>query len=130
MSDTKKKISPILRIYYDGACHLCSREMEYYEQKDQKGLLRLVDISDPYFDPDQEGVDPKRVHRVMHVKREDGEICTDVDAFMAIWNVLPGYYWLSLIVGNPLLRPFFLFGYYSFARLRRYLPRRRGEKCR
>lgn len=114
-----------LTIYYDGACPLCSRKVENYERRDFHNRLKLVDISDPYFDPIKEGVDAKRVRQAMHVRRPDGELCIGIDAFLAIWQEIPGYSWLSLFVSHPLLKSFFVIGYHGFARIRPFLPKRK-----
>jgi predicted DCC family thiol-disulfide oxidoreductase YuxK len=118
-----------LKIYYDGACPLCSREIEHYKKQDSHNRLKLIDISDPHFDAEKEGVDSQRVHQLMHVRKPDQELSTGIDAFLAIWRELPGYGWLIHLVGNPLLKPFFDLGYHGFARIRSFLPKRRRDSC-
>jgi predicted DCC family thiol-disulfide oxidoreductase YuxK len=113
-----------LIIYYDGLCHLCSREINHYRHRTDDSV-QYVDIMQEDFDPELHGVDAKAVHKTMHA-RLDGELNKGVDAFLAIWSVVPGYRWLNRIVSLPgiyhLAKPIYSF----FAWLRPYLPRRKA----
>jgi predicted DCC family thiol-disulfide oxidoreductase YuxK len=116
-------------IYYDGACYLCSSEIEHYKKKNHEGRLEFVDIAAPEFNAEKVGLDPKRVQAVMHVRAADGSIKTDIDAFIEIWKQLPGFGWAIRIASTRWLRPFLKLGYHSFAKVRPYLPKRKGYEC-
>jgi predicted DCC family thiol-disulfide oxidoreductase YuxK len=120
----------VLTVYYDGACYLCSREMEHYRKKDKDRKLRLVDIAAAGFDVAAEGLDPVQINRVMHVRTLDGRLHTALDAFIQIWKTVPGYTPLANLASLPWIRPLFEVGYHSFARIRPYLPRRKSEDCK
>jgi len=93
-----------LSVYFDGACPLCIREVNYYQRHDPEGHIRWVDISAADFDAKREGLDPKRVHEVMHVKSYRGRVYTELDAFLAIWRVLPRqrkWRFLKIVVRMP-----------------------------
>src|SRR5207244_4387744 len=111
--------------FYDGLCPLCSREMAHYRKRVRDGAVEFVDIADSAFDAAAHGVDPLRVHRVMHVKA-GAEMRTGVDAFIAIWEVIPGYGWLARLARTPGLHWGFHLGYHAFAVVRPWLPRRRA----
>ncbi|HAD05180.1 MAG: thiol-disulfide oxidoreductase [Desulfuromonadales bacterium GWD2_61_12] len=116
-----------LRIYYDGACSVCSREIEHYGRRDRAGRLLLVDISAAEFDPAPLGLSRDALMYQLHVIDTDGRIYRNVEAFWAIWQAFPaasGYGLLGRLVTQPLLNPLARLGYRAFARLRRYLPRR------
>ena len=72
-------------------------------------------------------LDPFVVHKVMHVKRSDGSLAVRVDAFIAIWETLPGYCWLARRARFPLIRPVLEVGYDAFVAIRPYLPRRKAS---
>ena len=114
-------------VYYDGLCVLCSREIDHYRRSRGANLINFVDICAPGFDPDAHGVDPKAVHRVMHVKRADGTLATEVEAFIAIWTTLPGYWLLARVARLGFVRFFLNIGYHLFVRVRPYLPRRSAD---
>ena len=116
-----------LIVYFDGACHLCSREMEHYRRIDVDGRLELVDIAAPGFDARAQGLDPVQVQREMHVRLPDGEVRVGVAAFVEVWKRVPGFGLASQVAANPLLRPALEAGYWTFARLiRPVLPKRRA----
>jgi predicted DCC family thiol-disulfide oxidoreductase YuxK len=112
-------------IYFDGACHLCSREIEHYRKIDEAGAFNFVDIADPAFDAQAHGLDPVKVNQEMHVRDARGNLHTAVSAFIEIWKVLPTYRKWVPLVENRVVMPFLKVGYFIFARARPYLPKRK-----
>src|SRR6516164_7351318 len=96
-----------LIVFYDGLCPLCSREMEHYSRRVGDDAVRFVDITAADFVADAYGVDPVRIHKLMHVS-VGGRILTGVDAFTALWQVVPGYGRLARLARLPGMR--FLMG--------------------
>jgi predicted DCC family thiol-disulfide oxidoreductase YuxK len=119
---------PNVTLFYDGLCPLCSREISHYRVKPGAEALRFVDITDPKFDAVGQGLDPKRIHRLMHVKVGE-ELRVGLDAFIAVWEALPSYRWLASLARLPGLHALFTLGYHSFALMRPWLPRRKRPLC-
>lgn len=117
--------TPRLVLYYDGLCPLCSREIAHYRRRAAGLPIAFVDITGPGFDAVAQGLAPDRIHRVMHV-RLDGTLYTGVEAFVAIWRVIPGFGWLARLVRLPLVYPVARVSYRLFAAVRPHLPRRRS----
>ncbi len=118
------------QVYFDGACHVCSREVGYYARKDQAGacLLEFIDIADPKFDAKAAGLDPQRINQAMHVRSPYGRLHLGMDGFAEIWNRVPGHEWLVRVTRFPGVRQVLALGYWIFARgIRPYLPKRRGK---
>lgn len=113
-----------LQIFYDGLCHLCSREINHYRKKAIPGTVEFVDITSSSFDPVAEGFDPKRVNLHLHA-RLDGQLFIGVDAFRAIWSVIPGYGWLKSLTGLPIVYHVSKLLYAIFARIRPLFPKRK-----
>jgi predicted DCC family thiol-disulfide oxidoreductase YuxK len=122
MSDGK------VTVYFDGECHLCSREIDYYRQAKGNECMAFIDITDRAFDARREGLDAGRVYREMHVRRADGSLAVGVDAFIAIWETLPGFRWAACAARWKPVHFALRLGYAVFARLRPYLPRRRKSE--
>jgi predicted DCC family thiol-disulfide oxidoreductase YuxK len=119
-----------LRIFFDGACPLCSREIEHYRRRDRANRLVPVDISDPAFDPRPYGIPLQAFTYELHAIDDCGETYRGVEAFRAIWQAFPdstGYRLLSAVVALPLINPLARIGYRGFARLRPHLPGRRND---
>jgi len=121
--------APVLTVYFDGLCRVCSREIEHYRRKDRAEAVRWVDITESTFSAEQEGLDPQAIHRVMHVKDAEGKLHTEVGAFIAIWKVIPGFRPLAHAASWKPIRPFLDFGYHVFARIRPYLPKKKRPDC-
>ena len=121
-SDEKMK----MKVFYDGLCVICAKEIEHYKAKDIDNKINFVDISSSSFDPTIEGLSAEKVQKVFHVKDTNGVILTGVEGFIAIWNHLNIFKPLATLANHTLTRPVFDFGYYAFTKLRPFLPR---KKC-
>jgi predicted DCC family thiol-disulfide oxidoreductase YuxK len=66
-----------------------------------------------------------RVHLHLHA-RLDGQHFIGVDAFRAIWTVIPGYRWLNHLTGLPVVYQATKLMYAIFARIRPMLPKRKN----
>jgi predicted DCC family thiol-disulfide oxidoreductase YuxK len=86
----------------------------------------MIDISLPTFDPVPYGLSQEEVMTQLHVMDADGTIYRGIDGFRAIWSAfaerLP-YRLLIVLFGLPGVRLLARFGYWLFARFRRFLPR-------
>ncbi len=70
-------------LYYDGACPLCSAEMDRLDRLSDEGLA-LVDIhSAPKDDLPN---DPQLLLKTLHLALADGRVLTGVDANVAAWE--------------------------------------------
>lgn len=122
-----------LTIFYDGACHLCYREVRHYFEKDRDNLLIGVDISASDFQAKDYGLVESSVNLHMHAMNEAGEVFIGVDCFAQIWKRLPLYKNLSPVLESKSLRPFLNLGYNFFAKeIRPRLPKRQCDNgsCR
>ncbi len=122
-----------LKVFYDGSCYVCSAEMFIYRGKEHGGRLEFVDISDPDFKHREYGITLDEFMYRMHAIDRRGTVYRGVDAFRAIWQAFPGSSWygfLAALVSFPVVRSIAGMVYLAFARIRRYLPRRRAAACR
>lgn len=117
--------------FFDGACHLCSREVDHYRLLPGSEKIEFIDIAGNSFSAKDYGLDPVAVNKAMHVKSPSGEIFTGVDAFIEIWKVLPKYHRYAVIANIHEVKAFLKVGYRIFAKFRHYLPKRRSscEAC-
>lgn len=116
-----------LTVYFDGLCHLCSREIEHYRKMKGAERIQFVDITGSSFDAAKEGLDPKRVHKTLHARDESGKMHLGVDAFVQIWERLDSLSWLA---ATAKLKPVHLAlrgAYALFALARPWLPRKGCE---
>lgn len=115
-----------LKIFFDGSCHICSREIIHYSKITPKGFFEFINIARPDFKPDLYQLDPKKVNQEMHVQLPSGEIKKGVEAFIAIWKEIPRYRWLAKLISLPLVLSISKIFYIIFARgIRPLLPKRK-----
>jgi predicted DCC family thiol-disulfide oxidoreductase YuxK len=122
-----------LKVFYDGSCYVCSTEMFTYKKKDHGDRLEFVDISDPNFNPDQYGISLADFMYQLHAIDRGGRLYRGVDAFQAIWQAFPSSPWYGLLVMLVTIPGVSLFSrtaYRTFARLRKYLPKKHGAECK
>jgi predicted DCC family thiol-disulfide oxidoreductase YuxK len=124
-----KKETQNFQVFFDGACYLCSTEIEHYRNKKTSTPIEFVDISSPQFSAEGHGLDPAAVQESMHVKCEDGSLRTGVEAFFEIWRRIPSYEKLAWALDRRWLLPFLHVGYAGFAKVRPYLPKKKGKVC-
>jgi predicted DCC family thiol-disulfide oxidoreductase YuxK len=117
-------LQPVLTVYFDGLCKVCSHEIAIYQRRDRDRQVRWVDIMDPHFSAEGEGLDPVLVHQEMHAKRSDGQLAVGVEAFVEIWRVIPGFAPLATLASQSWMKPILRLGYHAFTRIRPFLPRR------
>jgi predicted DCC family thiol-disulfide oxidoreductase YuxK len=116
-------------IYFDGLCLACSAEINHYRKLKGANQFDFVDITANGFQASEHGLDPYKVHKVMHVRDRDGVLHEGVDAFRAIWKELPRYQFLFKLSDRPWVRPWLEMGYRAFVVARPYLPRRKAADC-
>ena len=129
IKDVNKNLSDHkLKVYYDGLCVVCSKEMDVYKKKDVKEKIHFIDISSPSFNPSSEGLDSESVKKVLHVKDSQNKLYTGVDSFIALWDALGILRPLSKMAKSRFLRPLFDLGYYSFVKIRPFLPKKKCDE--
>ncbi len=117
------------QVFYYGACYLCSTEIDHYRKKKSSKAIEYIDISMPDFKASEFGLNNKEVQLKMHVRCEDGTVKTGVDAFMQIWRRIPSYQKLAWALDRSWIKPVLRVGYFTFARLRPYLPKKKRSGC-
>lgn len=117
-----------LRLFFDGACPLCSREVAALKRLDRgRGRLEFVDIAQPGFEAAGYGIEHERLMAKMHAQLSDGTWVEGMEVFRRAYAAV-GLGWFLAPTGWPLLRPLFDAAYRWFARNRlRLTGRRRCE---
>ena len=86
--------APPLTVLYDGACPLCRREIGLYRDLQPDTPLCFADVSDAAL-PLPPGTTREQLLARFHVRASDGRMLSGAQAFLALWNVLPGWRWLA-----------------------------------
>ena len=90
--------SPLVTVYYDGICKMCSKEINYYKKIAPPKCLRWVDIARNGNALENYNVSQQEALLYLHVKDASGNLHIGVDAFKVIWSHLPNWRWLSILL--------------------------------
>lgn len=104
MTQEKGKIS----VYYDGACPQCIRDRQTYEKLAGKAGENVcwVDITGQEQKLHELGIDPNKALTELHVKDENEQILSELDAYILLMSKVLVLRPLAWLIGLPLIRPF------------------------
>ncbi|MCI4663841.1 MAG: DUF393 domain-containing protein [Neomegalonema sp.] len=105
----------MIKVYYDGKCGLCSREIAYYKRIAPSGRFDWRDASRDRSVLAERGVSQADALRWMHAEDDAGALHVGVDAFIVIWRGLPWWRRLAPIIAAPVVRPAASWVYRRFA---------------
>ena len=107
-----------LTVFYDGACPLCRREIDFYRRRKGAQSLDWVDVSRCAGETAAPGLSKAEAMARFHVKRADGRLASGGLAFAQLWAALPGFRPLGLVLQCPPLAWLAERGYRLFLKLR------------
>src|SRR5262245_15344994 len=100
-------LPPLLTVYYDGGCALCSAEMQELRRMDHHGEIAFVDCTAADFDDSATGaagVSRDDLMNALHVRDVLGDWHRGVDAIALLYATV-GAPWLARAWAHPLTRP-------------------------
>ena len=104
-----------LTVFYDGDCPVCRIEVAYYQRRDKNNHLAWIDITRLRETDLPAGKTHDDLLRRFHVVDEaSGVWHVGVDAFAAIWSVLPGFRHFAWLFRAPGFRQCAGIGYRGF----------------
>ncbi|MEM6586244.1 MAG: DUF393 domain-containing protein, partial [Pseudomonadota bacterium] len=86
-----------VKVWYDGSCPLCLREISAMRRLDRKGAITFIDVSEDG-DPSCP-IDQSELLARFHAE-EEGEVLCGAAAFAAMWRAIPLLRPLGLIARN------------------------------
>ena len=103
MNQNKGKIC----VYYDGACPQCLKDRKHYEKLAGKAgdIVCWVDITGQEQKLVELGIDPKKALTELHVKDENDQILSELDAYILLMRNVPIMRPIAWLIGLPLIRP-------------------------
>jgi predicted DCC family thiol-disulfide oxidoreductase YuxK len=111
------------RVFYDGECPLCSREMAWLMRRIPQGTIDFVDISNLEFDASRYERSQKDFMAQIHGQKADGEMVQGMEVFRELYRHA-GLGWLIAPTAWPLVKPLCDLAYSLFAKNRPRLTNR------
>jgi predicted DCC family thiol-disulfide oxidoreductase YuxK len=91
----------MLKVWFDGACPLCRREIALMRRLDRNGAIRFIDASQPGA-ASSCPVEVDQLLQRFHAE-EDGRLLSGAAAFAAMWRAIPLLRPLGLLARRPWL---------------------------
>ena len=86
-----------VKVWFDGACPLCIREISLMRRLDRDNAINFVDVSEDA-DPSCP-IDRKELLARFHAE-EDGKVLSGAAAFAAMWRAIPALRTLGILAKN------------------------------
>ena len=107
------------KVYYDGNCPICNREINFYKKNICKSLFNWIDINNCSASDFEQNLDFSKTHDRFHLINLDNKVLSGVDAFIYLWRYIPSLKFLSLIARLPIIYHFLNILYKIFLYYRR-----------
>ena len=88
LSNNKKCriMSKKIKVFYDGKCNICKREINFYSKIDKDKNFDWVNIHNNKERIKNTGISKKELLSILHIQNEKGTIIKGVDAFAIMWS--------------------------------------------
>lgn len=91
------------RVFYDGGCPLCRREIGWYRGKTGADRIDWVDVAGDASVDVPEGLTREDLMLRFTVQRRDGVTARGAAGFVAVWRALPGTATIARVLDNPVI---------------------------
>lgn len=96
-----------LLVFYDGSCPACIKDRRWYEKLAGRTgeSVEWLDITGRDEELRQQGIDPKKALRELHVKDGDGTVHRELDAYILLMSRVLVLKPLAWAIDLPIIRP-------------------------
>ena len=108
----------MIKVFYDGKCGLCSREIMHYKKICNDNNFTWVDVARNHEALKSFKVSQSDALLYLHATLDDKELFVGVDAFLLIWKNLPYWKYLAFLFKLPLIKNLSSILYKYFAKKR------------
>jgi predicted DCC family thiol-disulfide oxidoreductase YuxK len=90
--------NPELTVFYDGFCPVCSREVASYQRLQLTTSIAWLDLAGSVDVLETEDFTLDQALALLHVKDAQGNVHVGLAAHLLLWQHLPGFRWLSVLL--------------------------------
>lgn len=106
-----------LKVFFDGGCPMCRKEISVYQKADVAKAIDWVDVSNPGIDVTLPLARETLLAR-FHVQRPNGDLISGARGFIELWRQLPKWRWLGFICSTPGVPGVLELSYRGFLKIR------------
>ena len=93
-----------IKVFFDGSCKVCSKEINFYGKYDKKKKFKWIDLNSKNKDLEGLGISKNQLLKSLHIQLSDGRIIKGVDAFRIIWREYPYLKFVSYILDIRIIK--------------------------
>jgi predicted DCC family thiol-disulfide oxidoreductase YuxK len=86
-----------LKVYFDGQCPLCRKEINLYKKISQGKQISWINIEEASFDAAKTGLTKDELKARFHVILND-KVYSGGYAFLQLWSFIPGLAWATKVL--------------------------------
>ncbi len=105
----------MIKVFYDGKCGLCSREINHYKKVAPKGIFDWIDITSSADILIKKNLNYSDTLKLLHTRNDEGKLFIGLDSFILIWQQLKYWKILANIVSLPIVKQITNIVYKAFA---------------
>ena len=91
----------MIKVFYDGKCGMCSKEIRHYMKISPRETFIWRDIANEPQHLKEINISQRNALKRLHVIDQDGKMQIGVDAFIAIWRKIPRWRLLAFLCSMP-----------------------------
>ena len=108
----------MIKVFYDGKCNLCSKEIDYYKSIVDRHKFKWLDIASNPKHLKEINVSQKDALLYLHATDEKNKLFIGVDAFLLIWKNIKYWRILFFFISLPIIKQLSVMLYKIFANYR------------
>lgn len=96
-----------LIVFYDGSCPVCVRDRRWYQKLAGRTgeAVEWLDITGRDEELVQQGINPDKALRELHVKDAQGQVHREIDAYILLMSRVTSLKPLAWLIALPVVRP-------------------------
>jgi len=96
-----------LIVFYDGSCPVCIRDRRWYEKLAGRTgeSVEWLDITGRDEELRQQGINPEKALRELHIKDAQGQVHREIDAYILLMSRVTSLKPLAWLIALPVVRP-------------------------
>jgi predicted DCC family thiol-disulfide oxidoreductase YuxK len=117
-SHAMKPSTPLLTLYYDGGCPVCTREIGFYQRRRGAERIHWVNLASCEEAELGVGLSREDAYARLHARWPGGQLVSGAAAFAALWQALPAFRPAGRFAAWPGVIHLLEWGYRGFLKVR------------
>tara|TARA_B100000900_G_scaffold145956_1_gene123677 strand:+ start:542 stop:889 length:348 start_codon:yes stop_codon:yes gene_type:complete len=98
-----------MKVYFNNSCKICKAEIDLYKKEGIEDI-DWIDITNNQIAEKETSKNTKELLRRLHIKKDE-KVISGAEAFLVLWQKIPRYKFLYIILKLPLIFNLFSFVY-------------------